>query len=84
MRLGYTGLSCQHLSRKLSIAKVQVIFRGFLKTLHEKPYFFFKMFSKNGLSKKVALEYYLSCIIRKDDISLSRKYDPILSAENER
>ena len=42
MRLGYTGLSCQHLSRKLSIAKVQVIFRGFLKTLHEKPYFFFQ------------------------------------------
>ena len=28
------------------------------------------MFRKNGLSQKVALEYDLSCIIKKDDIAL--------------
>ena len=37
--------------------------------------FFFQMFWKDGLSKKIALEFDLSCIIGKDDISFSRKYD---------
>ena len=36
------------------------------------------MFCKDGLSKKIALEYDLSCIIRKDDVSFSQKYDLIL------
>ena len=40
--------------------------------------FFFQMFSKDGLCKKVVLEYDLSRIIRKEDISFSRKYDLIL------
>ena len=31
--------------------------------------FFFQIFGKDGLSKKIAPEYDLSCIIRKDDIS---------------
>ena len=30
---------------------------------------------KVGLSKKIALEYGLYCIVEKDDISFSRKYD---------
>ena len=30
---------------------------------------------KDGLSKKIALEYDLPYIMRKDDISFSRKYD---------
>ena len=33
------------------------------------------MSSKDGLFKKIALEYDLSCIIGKGDISFSRKYD---------
>ena len=34
--------------------------------------------------KKIALEYDLSNILRKDDISFSRKYDIFLRTENER
>ena len=37
--------------------------------------FFFWTPWKNGLSKNIALEHDLSCIIGKDDISYSRKYD---------
>ena len=33
---------------------------------------------KDGVPKNNALEYDLSYIIRKDDISISRKYDLIL------
>ena len=40
--------------------------------------FFFQMFWKDGLSKRIGLEYDLSCVIRKDDISYSRKYHLIL------
>ena len=40
--------------------------------------FFFQMFCKDVLSKKIALEYDLSCIIRKDDISFPQKYYVIL------
>ena len=40
--------------------------------------FFFQMFWKDDLSKQIALEYDLSCIIRKDNISFPRKYDIIL------
>ena len=40
--------------------------------------FFFQMFLKDDLSKKLALEYDLSCIIRKDDISFPQKYNFIL------
>ena len=39
---------------------------------------FLQVFWKDNLSKKLALEYNLSSIIRKDDISISRKYDLIL------
>ena len=41
------------------------------------------MFRKDGLSKNIALEYYLSYIMRKDGISFSRKYI-FLGTENER
>ena len=42
-------------------------------------WYFFQMFWKDGLFKTLALEYDLSCcIIWKDDISFSRKYDLIL------
>ena len=37
--------------------------------------FFFQTTWKDDLSKKIVLEYDLSCIIGKDDISFSRKYD---------
>ena len=33
---------------------------------------------KTGPSKQIALEYDLSCIIRKDEISFPRKYDLML------
>ena len=42
------------------------------------------MFRKDGLSKKILLEYDLSYIMTKDDISFSRKYDIFLRTENER
>ena len=42
------------------------------------------MSQKDGLSKKIALEYDLSYIIRKDGISFSRKCDIFLWMENER
>ena len=46
------------------------------------------MFSSNVLKRwsfqKIALEYDLSCIIRKDGICFSRKYDIFSMAENER
>ena len=41
----------------------------------ENHIFFFQTSWKDGLSKKIALEYDLSCIIGKDDISFSRQYD---------
>ena len=45
---------------------------------------FLQMLWKDGISKKIALEYDLFCIIRKDDISFSRKYDFILKTENKK
>ena len=50
----------------------------------ENHIFFFQTSWKDGLSKKIALEYDLSCIIGKDDISFSRKYDLTRWTENER
>ena len=46
--------------------------------------FFFEMFWKDDRSKKIALEYDLPCIIRKDGVYFLQKYDIILQAENER
>ena len=46
--------------------------------------FFFRTSWKDGLSKKIAVEHDLSCIIGKDDISFSRKYDLTCWMENER
>ena len=46
--------------------------------------FFFQTSWKDGFSKKIALEYDLSCIIGKDNISFSRKYDLTRWTENER
>ena len=46
--------------------------------------FFLRTSWKDGLSKKIAVEYDLSCIIEKDDISFSRKYDLTRCTENER
>ena len=39
---------------------------------------FCKCSEKMVFPKKIGLKYELSCIIKKDDISFSRKYDPIL------
>ena len=50
----------------------------------ENHIFFFRTSWKDGLSKKIALEYDLSCIIGKDDISFRRKYDLTRWVENER
>ena len=44
-------------------------------TLPGKPCFLFQDVLKDGLSKKIALEYDPSCIIGKDDISFSRTFD---------
>ena len=54
------------------------------KTLHEKAYFFSKCSEKMVFPKKIPLENYISCIIRKGDISLSQKHDLVLQTENER
>ena len=45
------------------------------RSLHGKPYFFFQTSWKDRLSKQFALECELFCIIGKDDISFSWKYD---------
>ena len=55
----------------------------FLKKYME-IWYFLQMFWKDGLSKKIAVEYDPSCIIRKGGISLSRKYDIFSTAENEK
>ena len=41
----------------------------------ENNIFLFQTSWKDGICKKSELEYDLSCIIGKDDISFSRKYD---------
>ena len=41
----------------------------------ENHIFFFQTSWTDGLSRKIALEYDISCIIGKGDISFSRKYD---------
>ena len=56
---------------------LQMAVTGTINTARKTIFFFFRMFRKDGLSKKIALEYDLSCIIRKDCISFSRKYDLI-------
>ena len=50
-------------------------FRNICFHCTENHIFFCQTSWKDGLSKNIALEYDLSCIIRKDDISFSRKYD---------
>ena len=45
---------------------------------------FFRTSWKDGFSKKIGVEYDLSCIIGKDDISFSRKYDLTRWTENEK
>ena len=63
----------------LKTSKVIAVYKKYSKlTLHKKPYFIFPNVLKDEISKKIALEYDLSCIIRKDDISFPRKYDLIL------
>ena len=49
-----------------------------------KHIFFFQTSWKDGISKKIALEYDLSCIIGKDHVSFSQKYDLTSETENER
>ena len=50
----------------------------------ENHIFLFQTSWKDGLSKKIALEYELSCITGKDDLCFSQKYDLTSWAENER
>ena len=45
---------------------------------------FLQIFWKDGLSDTMAVEYGLSCIIRKDNIYFSQKHDLIIKKENER
>ena len=59
-------------------------FRGTLYHYMEKHILFFRTSWKDGLSKKFALEYGLTCIIGKDDISVFWKYDITPWTENER
>ena len=74
------------LSKKMIFLFHEIIFlffgRKMKDDLSEKTYmeiYFLQTFRKDGLFKKYALEYDLSCcVIWKDDISFSRKYDLIL------
>ena len=50
----------------------------------ENHFFLFQTSWKDGLSKKIALKYELSCIIGKDDLSFSQKYDLTPWTENKR
>ena len=54
------------------------------KSFHGKPYFLFPDVLKRWSFQNVVLEYDISCIMRKDDISYSRKYDLTTCTENER
>ena len=59
-----------------------IIFNASIKQgLHEKPYFLFPNVPKRRSFRKIALEYDLSCIIRKSDIfqnlDILRKYEAI-------
>ena len=49
-----------------------------------KNHIFFSICSEKMVFSKIVLEYDISCIIRKDDISFPRKYHLILQTENER
>ena len=49
----------------------------FLKKIHWKMIISGNVL-KRWSSQKITLEYDLSCVIRKEDISLSQKYDIIL------
>ena len=58
----------------------QAAYREFICThlsLHGKTYFLFPDVLKRWSFQKIVLEYDLSCIIGKDNISFSRKYDLI-------
>ena len=44
-------------------------------------WYILQMFWKDGLSKRIALEYDLSYIMRKDGMSFSRKYDIFFTDE---
>ena len=55
----------------------------FLKKIHQKMIISGNVL-KRGSSQKITLEYDLSCVIRKEDISLSQKYDIILQTKTER
>ena len=61
--------------RKAKEKKKELSIKRLLPTLHGKPYFLSPDVLKDGLSKKTVLEYDLTCIIGKDNISFSRKYD---------
>ena len=51
---------------------------GTVNTARKTIFSFSKCSEKIVFLKEIALEYNLSCIVRKDDISFSRKYDLIL------
>ena len=56
---------------------------GILFHYTENHIFFFQTSWKDSLSKKIALEYDLSCIIGKDDIPFYRKYDLTILPQTE-
>ena len=72
------------LSKKMIFLFHEIIFLGdkMKDDLSQKTYmeiYFLQIFRKDGILKKFALEYDLSCcVIWKDDISFFRKYDLIL------
>ena len=52
-----------------------------VNTARKTIFSFSKCSEKMVFAKKIALEYDLSCIIKKGDISFTRKYDLILQVE---
>ena len=72
-------ISCYTVSSNWFILiKICYIWTILYFTLHWKPYFLFPDALKRwSFQKKDALEYDLSCINGKDDISFSQKYDLI-------
>ena len=65
----------------ISLYKFRPLYKVIWKPIdvtHEKPYFLFANVFKRWSFQKNPLEYDLSCIIIKDDIAFSQKYDLIL------
>ena len=72
---------CQNFNESGNIYLFEKIFWAITITARKTRIYFSNCFEKMVFPIKIGLEYDLSCIIRKDDIPFSRKYDLILQRQ---